>query len=77
MNRVREFAGGGSVAVAVGVSDMCQVTGYTQHVISDTIHVTQVRRDRYQMVLGNCQLVSGRCQEDVMLCQFKVLSGVN
>ena len=28
---VGKLAGGGSVAVAVGVSDMCQVTGDTQH----------------------------------------------
>ena len=30
-----ELAGGGSVAVAVGVSDMRQVTGDTQHLTPD------------------------------------------
>ena len=32
-----ELAGGGSVVVAVGVSDMWQVTGDTQHLTTDTL----------------------------------------
>ena len=32
---VEELAGGGSVAVAVGVSDMRQMTGDTQHLTPD------------------------------------------
>ena len=35
-----DLPGGGSIAVAVGVSDMRQVTGHIQHVTCDMRHLT-------------------------------------
>ena len=41
---VGELAGGGSVAVAVGVSNMLQVTSDTGHVTHDTLQATRYTR---------------------------------
>ena len=45
-----ELAGGGSVAVAVGVSDMWQVTGDKQHITPDK-KVYKLKLDFFVLVL--------------------------
>ena len=53
----RKKSGGGSVAVAVGASDMWQVTGDTQHLTPDTWHLTsdtsRLTFDTWQMTYEN------------------------
>ena len=64
----QELAGGGSMAVTVGISDMWQVTGDTQHMTPDTWHLTPDLKNKFIYFFGIGATICTHQEIQCLLC---------